>query len=387
MDFVIIANAWGAGTDNPTSKHRIAIELARRGHRVLWVEGAGMRRPSLGSGHDRGRILRKLRRACRGARPVADRIWVVAPLLVPLPSKVWIRKLNGWIYRGVMRRCVRKLTFVEPVLVNYVPVLSEAMRKWCGGRVVYHCVDRWDAFDMYDSALMAEVDRQCCELADTVIATSQELYERCRDRGPSCRLIMHGVDHGHFATALDSPDRPGDLPDGDIVGFFGLLSEWVDQELLVRLAKAVPSAHVVLIGMADVDISALERVPNIHLLGPKPFRELPAYIASFRVGIIPFVVNELTKAVNPIKLREMLAAGCQVVSTALPEVRRIADCRMPNAEWESVAVADTADAFVSAVKLRLETPPRLEERRAISASMAGETWEAKVSEMLEAITG
>ena len=322
MDFVIIANAWGAGADNPTSKHRIAIELARRGHRVLWVEGAGMRRPSLGSGHDRGRILRKLRQACRGARPVADRLWVVTPLLVPLPSKTGIRKLNGWIYRRVMRRCSRRLSFEQPVLINYVPVLSEAMKAWHGKRVVYHCVDRWDAFDMYDSTLMAEVDRQCCELADVVIATSEDLYERCRSRCASCRLIMHGVDHAHFAAALDAPDRPRDLPDGDIVGFFGLLSEWVDQELLVRLAEAVPTANVVLIGTADVDVSALESVPNIHLLGPRPFRELPAYIASFRVGIIPFAVNELTKAVNPIKLREMLAAGCPVVSTALPEVAR-----------------------------------------------------------------
>lgn len=377
MDFVIIANAWGAGADNPTSKHRIAIELARRGHRVLWVEGAGMRRPSLGSGHDRGRILRKLRQACRGARPVADRLWVVTPLLVPLPSKTGIRKLNGWIYRRVMRRCSRRLSFEQPVLINYVPVLSEAMKAWHGKRVVYHCVDRWDAFDMYDSTLMAEVDRQCCELADVVIATSEDLYERCRSRCASCRLIMHGVDHAHFAAALDAPDRPRDLPDGDIVGFFGLLSEWVDQELLVRLAEAVPTANVVLIGTADVDVSALESVPNIHLLGPRPFRELPAYIASFRVGIIPFAVNELTKAVNPIKLREMLAAGCPVVSTALPEVARY--------EGVGCRVSGGGTAFVAWVKEGLAKPLSDPQRKALSESMAGETWEAKVSEMLKVL--
>jgi len=377
MDFIIIANAWGAGADNPTSKHRIAIELSRRGHCVLWVEGAGMRRPSLGSGHDRGRILRKLRQACRGARRVADRTWVVAPLLVPMPSKAWIRKLNGWIYRRVMRRCSRKLGFEAPVLVNYVPVLSEAMKTWHGGRIVYHCVDRWDAFDMYDSALMAEVDRQCCELADVVIATSEDLYQRCRTRCASCHLIMHGVDHAHFATALESPECPADLPDGDIVGFFGLLSEWVDQDLLVRLAGAVPSAHLVLIGMADVDISALERLPNIHILGPKPFCDLPAYIARFRVGIIPFVVNELTRAVNPIKLREMLAAGCPVVSTALPEVKRF--------EGVGCRVSGGREDFVAAVKQHLDNPLPAEHRKALSDSMTGETWEAKVTEMLASI--
>jgi len=224
-DFVIIANAWGAGKDNPTSKHRIALELARQGHRVLWVEGAGMRRPSLGSGHDRGRIARKLRAACRGARPVHERIWVVTPLLVPVPSRASVRTLNGWLYRAVIRHTCRKLGFASPVLVNYVPVLADAMKRWWGAQVVYHCVDRWDAFDMYDSAMMAAVDRQCCEEADVVIASSCDLLARCERHNPNSHLVMHGVDYAHFATALQSPPRPDDLPAGPVVGFFGLLSE------------------------------------------------------------------------------------------------------------------------------------------------------------------
>jgi glycosyltransferase involved in cell wall biosynthesis len=107
-------------------------------------------------------------------------------------------------------------------------------------------------------------------------------------------------------------------PAAPVVGFFGLLSEWVDQDLILRLAEEFPQATILLIGKADVDVARLQRVPNIQLPGPKPFTELPAHIARFTVGIIPFVVNDLTRAVNPIKLREMLAAGCPVVSTAMP---------------------------------------------------------------------
>ena len=410
MDFVVLANAWGAGLDNPTSKHQIALELARQGHRVLWVEGAGMRKPSLGSGTDRGRIARKIGAALRGARRVADeRIWVLTPLLIPVPSKALIRRVNSCIYFLSSRLWCLLLGFRKPVLINYVPVLSQIERLWRGRRrraetgklkaemggkrdapgttaacpgstsafsfqpsalspVVYHCVDRWDAFDMYDKEMMRRVDEECCRYAGVVVASASDLYDRCKTYNENTHLIRHGVNYEHFAAALgirrrweeekpqmnadergsakkeahspfSPPVRSEDLPPGPIVGFFGLLSEWVDQDLLVALARELrspevggqrsevggeeedgPSASVVLIGTADVDVSRLEEEPNIHLLGPKPFAELPAYAAWFDVGIIPFVVNELTSAVNPIKLREMIAAGCPVVSTAMREV-------------------------------------------------------------------
>ena len=138
MNVVIIANAWGAGLDNPTSKHQIALELARQGHRVLWLEGAGMRKPSLGSGSDRGRIVRKLLAALRPASQVSGvkgqgsdgEIWILAPLLIPLPGKAYIRLLNSWIYFLAARFWCLLLGFRQPVLINYVPVLAEVERLW-----------------------------------------------------------------------------------------------------------------------------------------------------------------------------------------------------------------------------------------------------------------
>jgi glycosyltransferase involved in cell wall biosynthesis len=231
---------------------------------------------------------------------------------------------------------------------------------------------------------------------------------------------MHGVDHDHFAVAVDDNperERPSDLPEGRIVGFFGLLSEWLDQELLIKLARALQSTgsstpggtqasassvtepvtlqdtnqqpatsrSLVLIGTADVPVDRLKSEPNIFMLGPKPFSELPRYVRHFDIGIIPFVVNDLTRAVNPIKLREMLAAGCPVVSTALPEVERIAECG--KSPPDSTVVAHTYDEFISAVKRSLQSSLSMEERRIISDSMTGETWQAKVGEILEIITG
>jgi len=415
MDFFIIANAWSAGNDNPTSKHRIAFELVRQGHRVLWIEGSGMRTPSVGSSHDRLRMVRKVAAALRGVRreeplsgcsaaallreypkapssspPTPQQpnhlttvLHVLSPLFIPLPRYELIRRLNGLICRVSMRFWGWRLGFRDPVLINYVPVLAEAMCGWRhesrAPRVVYHCVDRWDAFAMYDSAMMGEMDRRCCEIADVVIASSQELVERCRRYSTNVYLISHGVDHDHFARALQVMRRPEDLPPGHVVGFFGLLSEWLDQDLLLEIARQVPDCEVVLIGKEDVPIERLRNIRNIHLLGSRPFHRLPEYVAHFDVGLIPFVVNELTKAVNPIKLREMLSAGCPVVSTALPEVQVY--------QGEGVVIADTVDQFIEAVVGRVRKPITVEARAAISASVANETWSAKVGEILTIVDG
>lgn len=305
-------------------------------------------------------------------------MWVVSPLFAPFPKYAVCRRLNGWLCRGVAARCARRLGMRRPILVNYVPVLHEAMRGWAGMKV-YHCVDRWDAFAMYDRATMAVADEQCCRLADRVIASSMDLAARCGRFNSNVRMVTHGVDYQHFAGALSNISRPDGLPDGKIVGFFGLLSEWLDQDLVLALAKQVPDAQVVLIGRADVNVDRLKGVSNLHLLGPRPFSALPSYVARFDVGIIPFVVNDLTRAVNPIKLREMLAGGCPVVSTHLPEVVPYAG------KW--VDVAGAADAFIACVRNRIAKAPVIEERREISLSVAGETWAAKVDEMLEWMGG
>jgi len=379
MDFVIIANAWAAAQDNPTSKHQIALELLRQGHRVLWVEGAGMRSPNLGSGADRGRIVRKIGAASRGARRDAEASpWVLSPLLIPLPALAWARKLNAAIYRRSARKWSRRLSFVDPVMINYVPVLAGVMQPW-PGRVVYHCVDRWDQFEMYDTRLMQEMDAACRGYADVVIASSKDLYIHCQSDHTNVHLINHGVSYEHFARALEPGDGPGHFAHHGkrVIGFFGLLSEWVDQALLIALARACDDAELVLIGSADVDVSALHAEPNITILGPRPFTDLPEYVAHFDVGIIPFVVNELTRAVNPIKLREMLAAGCPVVSTDLPEVERYGTVTDGAAQ-----IACSHDDFITAVRRLLgETP----DREAISETMKDETWRSKVDELIAVI--
>jgi glycosyltransferase involved in cell wall biosynthesis len=163
---------------------------------------------------------------------------------------------------------------------------------------------------------------------------------------------------------------------GPVLGFFGLIHEWIDLELIAALARRRPDWTVVLIGKASVDVGALRELPNVKLLGRRPYESLPGYCKGFTVGLIPFAVNELTRNVNPIKLREYLSAGLPVVSTALPEVQ---------AYSESCHVAGSTEAFIEACEaaVRGDTP---ELRRRRSDAMARETWQAKIEDLGRAVT-
>ena len=133
------------------------------------------------------------------------------------------------------------------------------------------------------------------------------------------------MDQAHFAAALKPettiPPELADCP-RPILGFFGLVHEWLDLDLIAALARKHPEWTIALIGKASVDVSRLQGIANIESLGRKPYASLPSYCKGMSVGLIPFAVNELTKAVDPIKLREYLSAGLPVVSTApLPRCR------------------------------------------------------------------
>jgi glycosyltransferase involved in cell wall biosynthesis len=221
---------------------------------------------------------------------------------------------------------------------------------------------------------MAEMEAQLCRRADVVFATAHGLCERRRPLNPETHLALHGVDHAHFASAL-APETPVAEEfvgvRGPVLGFFGLIHEWMDVGLVAALAERRPDWTIVLVGKASVDVSALGRYPNVKLLGRRPYASLPSYCRAFSVGLIPFAVNELTRNVNPIKLREYLSAGLQVVSTALPEVEAYGHlCRIARSPEEFVAACEEA--------IRSDTPALRRER---SAAMARETWEAKVAEL------
>jgi glycosyltransferase involved in cell wall biosynthesis len=151
----------------------------------------------------------------------------------------------------------------------------------------------------------------------------------------------------------------------------------VDLALIRSLAQLRPNCQFVLIGKIDTDVSAVKDLPNVHLLGQKSYADLPGYCRRFDIAILPFAINELTLNANPLKLREYLAAGLPVLSTAIPEVERLG---------RLVRIGATASDFVlhlDELLSRNATGPSME----ISREMDSESWDEKVEQMSRIIRG
>ena len=164
-----------------------------------------------------------------------------------------------------------------------------------------------------------------------------------------------------------------DLPK-PIIGFFGLVADWVDLKLLRFLARAKPTWSFVLVGKIDTEINGLAGLSNVRLLGRRNYRDLPAYCKGFDIAILPFVKNPLTIAANPLKLREYLAAGLPVVATAIPEAIRLQPL---------LRIGESFEHFLQQLEelLRDLTGPQA----AISQVMETESWDEKVAQLSEIV--
>jgi glycosyltransferase involved in cell wall biosynthesis len=400
----------------PTSKHHVMHVLAER-NTVLWVNYHASRAPSA-TGSDIKHIARKLGQVAAGLKNPRPNLYVLTPLVVPLPGSAWAKSLNRALLIRQIRTALRKLskspqrttdngqrttdhqqrtTDHGPPTTNpqsptpnpqppsprplhlwsFTPDISYLLGRFGEEKTVYYCVDDHAAFTGYNRDQVLRDEEELCRRADLVVTTSTALQEAKSPLNPNTILVPHGVDYEHFARALgDDLTEPADVAKipHPRLGFFGLLRDWVDLDLLAKVARRRPEWHFVLIGDATFDVGPYRRLANMHFLGRRPYADLPAYCKSFDVGLIPFKLNELTRAVNPIKLREYLAAGLPVVSTPLPEVLA---CN------GYAHTAQGPDNFLTAIDSALSTNHY--QLTTSSSAMSRETWPAKVEAICTAL--
>ena len=246
---------------------------------------------------------------------------------------------------------------------SWTTMALAARARW-GWRVIYDCMDEWIGFPGMGRAIPRAEQRLVRE-CDLLVVTAQRLYDKWSGLNRPMVLARNGVDYNFYLERC----QPNSLLAGlehPIVGYFGAIADWFDLELMIHVAGNRPNYSFVLLGgVFEIDVSALNRLPNVRLLGQQPYETMPQYLHHFDACLIPFKTNDTTAATDPVKVYEYLSAGKPVVSVALPELEQ---CR------ELLYIANDRDDFLVQLDRALaEDDPKIVARRRSFAEQ--NTWQ------------
>ncbi len=357
----------------------IMSTLAADGHRVLFVENTGVRAPNF---RDLPRVRQRIRnwwRGTKGFREERENLFVYSPLLLPLPYSRVARWLNRFLLLRSLRRWMKVTGFYRPIVWTFLPtpLALDVVGDVDPQLTIYYCIDDLAASSAGARRIVPSEERLFRE-ADLVFVTSEKLRARAARMSDRVHLFPFGVSVERFDRVRQAAEPPpADLQAlrRPVVGYVGGLHQWVDQELLADVASRMPDATFALVGPAQTDVSALERCPNVRLLGQRAHADVPRYVKGFDVGIVPYRLTEYTANVYPTKLNEYLVMGLPVVATDLPEIRRF------NADHGGVVqVAGDASAFAAAVRGALGGSSGAEVERRIAVAHAN-SWQNRIAAM------
>lgn len=293
-------------------------------------------------------------------------IWVAVP---HLPEGASPREAET-IQRRLLDDLLAERRVRSFILWYYTPMAMAFSRHLDPLVTVYDCMDELSAFAGAPPEMHAR-EKALLARADLVFTGGQTLYEAKRDQHPHVFAFPSSVDAPHFARARQMTVDPADqcaIPHPRL-GFFGVIDERMDLDLLAGIAQARPAWQLVLIGpVAKVDPATLPQAPNIHYLGRKEYGDLPSYLAGWEVALLPFAINESTRFISPTKTPEYLAAGKPVVSTPIRDVVQ------PYGVRGLVHIAGTTPEFVAAVERALREDAAARIQRA-DTFLGQESWD------------
>ena len=361
MDLVYFGSvAWGYTFQR---SQQIASRLARKA-RVVYVDPLGLRNPRLAD-------LRRFLPRPEGSpspRPEGLRVLERSALASPFHDTASDRA-NAFLLRRALAPLVSEgavflLSLPSP------PALAAAL-SLAPRLLVYDCHDDYAAFHGASPRIRADEDRLLLE-ADVVLASAGALASRLRLAGKDPVLVPNAADVAHFGVEATPPPDVASLPRPRI-GFLGEIGPWFATEAVASAARARPDWTFVLVGPVTTPLlGGLLSLPNVHLVGRRPYSALPGYLWSFDCALLPFREGPLTSAVSPIKIYEYFAAGRPVVSTPLPEVEAL----------RHLATIVASGDLVRGIEDALLAPSRAEEARRFARE---NTWDHRVATILGAL--
>ncbi len=372
-DFIVFSDDWGR---HPFSCQHIMKHFLNNNNRIIWVNTIGMRKPKL-TIYDMVRSVEKLRSWVSSHNGnIQENLIILSPFMIPYNNIRFIRTLNRTFVIRNVRNEMEKLSFKSPILITTLPNASDYVGAFEEIMDVYYCVDEFSEWPGVEKDLVKEMEDKLIRKTDLVFVTSDELYRTKKSKSHSTFLLSHGVDYEHFKMCslykVNNVDFIQNIKT-PIIGYYGLFDERVDLEILEYILKIHPEWSIVIIGKVIADIKSLKKYPNLYLLGSISYENLPSYVSYFDVCILPYKVNSLTKNINPLKLREYIATGKPIISSALPEVEKYSHV---------VDIASGKEAFLKTIELALTDEGNVIERQ---KTVMDESWSKKAEEMSEYI--
>lgn len=303
-------------------------------------------------------------------------VTVVVPHLAPgtpeQRAEILQRQLLDNLLKGIdLDDCA--FWYYTPMALSFSGHLQPAL-------TVYDCMDELAAFKFAPPRLV-QLECELFDRADVVFTGGRSLYRAKKDRHPNVHAFPSSIDRAHFGKARKEQEEPEDQKGiaGPKLGFYGVIDERFDLELIREAAAARPEWQFILIGpVVKIDPATLPHAGNIHYLGGKSYNELPAYLSGWDVALIPFAINESTKYISPTKTPEYLAAGIPVVSTPITDVVN------PYGRQGLVHIAANAEVFVPTVdNLLAERGKRRLWLQHVDSFLADNSWDLTQKKMAQ----
>lgn len=345
----LMADRWYGDFQN--RKHHLMLGFARSQHvsHVLYVE------PWSDAGSDQVRSV--------------------------IPGKLTVFRPGATITRSALPllKMIRRLGIHEYVLWAHAPLYAQLVRYLSPSAILYDCTDDYSTLEPTHAEAIREGDKYLLQRAGVVTTVSRALYEQKAAYHGHVHMLPNAVDTRHFTPYRDHP-MPTDLAallPATLVAYVGHVNQRINRHLVETLADSRPDLQLVFLGPVHASVAAMVEKRNIHLLGRKDYRELPAYLAHVDVCVIPHEINAVTGYMNPIKAYEYLAMGKPVVATPVPGLEELTD---------GLIIARDSGTFSSAIDLALERRGG-EQAEALRRLVSAHTWDSRVERAWELLQG
>lgn len=376
MDWIVFGDDWGS---HPSTTQHLVRNLPAT-DRVIWVDSIGMRSPRLTLA-DGKRLINKARailfenksknteaNSRSHQTTTLNNFLRIKPKVIPFHLNPVFQKFNSLSLQRNLNKAINQLGMGTPHILSANPVVIQYLNNIPHNKVAYLRLDDYARLPGVDPDLVMRTEKLMYDNADVVFATARDLLPVNSAKG---HYLPQGVDIKHFSQASTAPAGTR------VLGFFGLIAEWIDFRLIEEVAALAPEWTLEFIGPARYLPDNLKQIKNISLKPAVSFDQLPFAISHWTCAWIPFEISDLTRAVNPLKAREYLAAGLPTHCTPLPEV---------------ISLQKTSEVMISTNPVDIVNwmndcykRDSTERRQAIRESVSGDGWGCRCESMRQAL--